>query len=255
MDNLIAEGKTKPFIIVMTYGMTNDTQPGGIRNFDIKPFETVLVDELIPYTDANFRTLSDQPNRAMAGLSMGGMETKTITLKHLEKFSHIGLFSGGSISPDDISDMAAFKQANNSFSSATAAVKSVETIPAVVAIPRRTSKRSKKPGLTVTTTSPRKRLTNGKPGGAVCASLPRCFSTHRVAAKTNASGAAKETAPIAAKENISGIWKAEFDSQIGRQKYTYTLKQDGANLTGKANSEVGDRKREARVEGRQSGRR
>ena len=112
MDNLIAEAKTKPFIIVMTYGMTNDTQPGGIRSFDIKPFETLLVDELIPYTDANFRTLSDQPNRAMAGLSMGGMETKTITLKHPEKFSHIGLFSGGSISPADISDVAAFKQAN-----------------------------------------------------------------------------------------------------------------------------------------------
>ena len=72
----------------------------------------MLVDELIPYTDSNFRTLSDQPNRAMAGLSMGGMETKTITLKHPEKFSHIGLFSGGSIGPDDISDMAAFKQAN-----------------------------------------------------------------------------------------------------------------------------------------------
>jgi enterochelin esterase-like enzyme len=112
MDNLIAEGKTKPFIIVMTYGMTNDTQPGGIRNFDIKPFETVLVDELIPYTDSNFRTLSDQPNRAMAGLSMGGMETKTITLKHPEKFSHIGLFSGGSIVPTTSPDMAAFKQAN-----------------------------------------------------------------------------------------------------------------------------------------------
>ncbi len=112
MDNLIAEGKTKPFLIVMTYGMTNDTQPGGIRNFDIKAFETVLVDELIPYTDANFRTLADQPNRAMAGLSMGGMETKTITLKHLDKFSHIGLFSGGSISPTDISDLPAFKNAN-----------------------------------------------------------------------------------------------------------------------------------------------
>ena len=112
MDNLLAENKTRPFIIVMTYGMTNDTQPGGIRNFDIKAFETVLVDELIPYTDSNFRTLSDQPNRAMAGLSMGGMETKTITLKHPEKFSHIGLFSGGTITPNDISDMAAFKQTN-----------------------------------------------------------------------------------------------------------------------------------------------
>jgi hypothetical protein len=98
MDNLIAEGKTKPFIIVMTYGMTNDTQPGGIRNFDIKPFETVLVDELIPYTDSNFRTLSDQPNRANGRPLMGGMETKTITLSIPRSSRHIGLFRGGSIS-------------------------------------------------------------------------------------------------------------------------------------------------------------
>src|SRR5690606_40994026 len=46
MDNLIAEGKAKPFIIVMTYGMTNEIEFGGLRNFDIKPFQTVLVDEL-----------------------------------------------------------------------------------------------------------------------------------------------------------------------------------------------------------------
>lgn len=75
MDNLIAEGKAKPFIIVMTYGMTNEIEFGGMRDFSIKPFQTVLVDELIPFIDANFRTLSDQPHRAMAGLSMGSMET------------------------------------------------------------------------------------------------------------------------------------------------------------------------------------
>ena len=110
MDNLLAEGKTRPFLIVMTYGMTNDTRMGGLRNFDIGPFQTVLVDELIPYVDANFRTLSDQPHRAMAGLSMGGMETKTITLKNLDKFSHIGLFSGGSISPADVDNTPGFKE-------------------------------------------------------------------------------------------------------------------------------------------------
>ena len=73
-------------------------------------FETVLVDELIPYIDANFRTLSDQPHRAMAGLSMGGMETKIITLKHLDKFSHIGLFSGGVITPADVEKTPGFKE-------------------------------------------------------------------------------------------------------------------------------------------------
>jgi enterochelin esterase-like enzyme len=109
MDNLIAEGRIKPFLIVMTYGMTNDVRIGGLANFKIDPFQTVLVDELIPYIDANFRTLSDQPHRAMAGLSMGGMETRWITLANPDKFSHIGLFSGGSISMDDVNNTPGFK--------------------------------------------------------------------------------------------------------------------------------------------------
>ena len=112
MDNLLAEQKTRPFIIVMTYGMTNDIRFGGLREFDIRPFQTVLVDELIPYIDSHFRTLSDQPHRAMAGLSMGGMETKQITLANLDTFSHIGLFSGGSLRPDEIADLDAFKEKN-----------------------------------------------------------------------------------------------------------------------------------------------
>jgi enterochelin esterase-like enzyme len=110
MDNLIADGKIKPFLIVMMYGMTNEIKFGGLRNFDIKPFQTVLIDELIPYVDANFRTLSDQPHRAMAGLSMGGMETKMITTANLDKFAYIGLFSGGTFSMDDVNKTAGFKE-------------------------------------------------------------------------------------------------------------------------------------------------
>lgn len=109
MDNLIAEGKIKPFIIVMTYGMTNEIKWGGIRNFDITPFQTVLVDELIPYVDANFRTLADQTHRAMAGLSMGGMETHTITLNKPEIFSHYALLSGGLYKPEEIKDKSKVK--------------------------------------------------------------------------------------------------------------------------------------------------
>ncbi len=102
MDNLIADGKIKPFIIVMTYGMTNEIKFGGLRNFDITPFQTVLVDELIPYVDASFRTIADQPHRAMAGLSMGGMETRMITMNKPEVFSHYALLSGGTYKPEDI---------------------------------------------------------------------------------------------------------------------------------------------------------
>ncbi len=123
MDNLIAAGKARPFIIVMA----NSYVPGaaapnrgaapaagggaqGRGMFNFSAFERMLIDDLIPYIDSNFRTLTDQPNRAMAGLSMGGMQTRQITLANLDKFSHIGIFSGGSISTNDITDMAAFKE-------------------------------------------------------------------------------------------------------------------------------------------------
>ena len=104
MDNLIAEGKIEPFIIVMTYGMTNDVKFGHIKEFTAKEFETVLVDELIPYIDSNFRTQADKKHRAMAGLSMGGFETKLITLRRPEVFNYYGLLSGGTYAPDDIKD-------------------------------------------------------------------------------------------------------------------------------------------------------
>lgn len=104
MDNLIAEGKIEPFIIVMTYGMTNDVKFGHIKEFTAKEFETVLVDELIPYIDSNFRTQADKKHRAMAGLSMGGFETKLITLRRPEVFNYYGLLSGGTYAPGDIKE-------------------------------------------------------------------------------------------------------------------------------------------------------
>ena len=104
MDNLIAEGKIKPFIIVNTYGMCNDIKMGHINEFDAKDFEAVLVDELIPYIDANFRTKADKWNRAMAGLSMGGFTTALITLRRTETFGYYGLLSGGSYAPEAIKD-------------------------------------------------------------------------------------------------------------------------------------------------------
>ncbi len=123
MDNLIAAGEAKPFIIVMDNGggigprpgpggAPKQKGPGGPPRFNFSAFAQILTEELIPFIDTNFRTLSDQPNRAMAGLSMGSMQTKQITLANLDKFSHIGMFSGGSIAASDpaLADPAAFKK-------------------------------------------------------------------------------------------------------------------------------------------------
>ena len=109
MDNLIADGKIKPFIIVMAYGLTNDIKFGTIGQFTAKEFETVLVDELVPFIDKNFLTKADKWNRAMAGLSMGGVETKLITLRRPEAFGYWGLLSGGMYMPEDIKDPKAVK--------------------------------------------------------------------------------------------------------------------------------------------------
>jgi len=124
MDNLIAESKCVPFIIVMDNGTwqwpANVPRPKpGERPAGQWPpkgwadnFMKTLIDDIIPMIDANFRTLADQKHRAMAGLSMGGMQTRYITLAHPELFSHVGIFSGGSITVEDINNSPGFKEKN-----------------------------------------------------------------------------------------------------------------------------------------------
>jgi len=118
MDNLIAGGKAKPFIIVMDNGTWTMTGPRPAdRSAGTWPpkgwadgFMKTLLEDIIPMIDANYRTLADQQHRAMAGLSMGGMQTRVITLAHPEVFSHVGIFSGGSISTEDLASAPGFKE-------------------------------------------------------------------------------------------------------------------------------------------------
>ncbi len=111
LDNLIAEGKAKPMLVVMEQGYARKPgepapvpparpapgQPAPPRDFSrmFSAFEEVMVNDLIPLIDATYRTLADRDSRAMAGLSMGGMQTFQIGLKHLDVFAALGGFSGG----------------------------------------------------------------------------------------------------------------------------------------------------------------
>jgi enterochelin esterase family protein len=116
MDNLIAEGKAKPFIIVMDNGTWTMSGPRRTEGGTWPPkgwadgFMKTLLNDIIPMIDANYRTLADQKHRAMAGLSMGGMQTRVITMANPTVFSHVGMFSGGSISPEDVENAPAFKE-------------------------------------------------------------------------------------------------------------------------------------------------
>lgn len=109
LDNLIASGNTKPMILVMAYGYAKRAghpepdwtgkplgSPEMLKAMQemASAFEDDLTEVLIPYVDSHFRTMTDRNHRAMAGLSMGGMQTFQVTFDHLDLFSYIGGFSG-----------------------------------------------------------------------------------------------------------------------------------------------------------------
>ena len=146
MDNLIAEGKAVPFIIFMDNGLDTrrpgDPAPGqggfggfggprpqggsgqggpgqggprrgfgGFGNF-FEAFQQILLEDIIPMVEKNYRVIADTEHRAMAGLSMGGMQTRGITLANPTTFAYVGMFSGGTFSVDDLKDAADFKKTN-----------------------------------------------------------------------------------------------------------------------------------------------
>lgn len=101
LDNLIAEGKAKPMIVVMESGNIEEAfrpkpgqDPAAARREFGASFTPMLLNDLIPMIDSKFRTLTNRENRAMAGLSWGGFQTFQITLNNLDKFAYIGGFSG-----------------------------------------------------------------------------------------------------------------------------------------------------------------
>ncbi len=151
MDNLIAAGKAVPFIIFMDNGL-NARKPGeqpmgfgGFRPQGPRPaggqrpqgapqggqrprmsgadfakmarrmggaFEEVLIKDIIPMVEKNYRVIADADHRAMAGLSMGGMQTHGITLNNPKTFAYVGIFSGGTIGADELTDVPDFKATN-----------------------------------------------------------------------------------------------------------------------------------------------
>lgn len=94
MDNLIAAKKAKPMIVVMPAGHTSAGMSmgnGGLAD----EFSQDFTKDIIPYVESHYRVLTDRGSRAMAGLSMGGMQTLNVTMSDLGKFSYIGVFSSG----------------------------------------------------------------------------------------------------------------------------------------------------------------
>jgi enterochelin esterase-like enzyme len=96
LDNLLAARKAKPFVVVMPFGY--GVPPGAPGN-DVA-FSRDLIEDVIPYVESKYRVIADRERRAIAGLSMGGGQSLSIGLNHLDLFSYVGGFSSG-IRPAD----------------------------------------------------------------------------------------------------------------------------------------------------------
>src|SRR6185437_10403279 len=101
LDNLIAEKKAVPMIVVMTAGhVSHDFQisrgPNSLLN---DPFDDDIVKVVIPYIDQHYATLTDRQHRAIVGFSMGGFQAMTIAFTHPELFDYLGIFSSGWFEP------------------------------------------------------------------------------------------------------------------------------------------------------------
>lgn len=93
MDNLIAEGKARPMLVVMMDG--NMGMGGGFSEQVLRAFENELKQAVIPYVESNFRTSKGPENRALAGLSMGGIQTLYAGIRNTDMFGYLGVFSSG----------------------------------------------------------------------------------------------------------------------------------------------------------------
>ncbi|MFH1195026.1 MAG: alpha/beta hydrolase-fold protein [bacterium] len=98
LDNLIADKKAKPMLVVMPDGNTN-TDFAGFGERTLKIFEAELKNCIIPFVENNYRAETDAKNRALAGLSMGGIQTLYVGVNNSNMFSYLGVFSSGWIQP------------------------------------------------------------------------------------------------------------------------------------------------------------
>lgn len=126
LDNLLKTGEALPFIIVMENGTWWDyfvddeeyqkksKQVKGLYLPDnwYHGFMNTLINDLVPMIDAKYRTIPDNKHRALAGLSMGAMETRQIGVARPDVFSWLGIFSGGVVTPDEANNSPLFKNNN-----------------------------------------------------------------------------------------------------------------------------------------------
>ncbi len=250
LDNLIAAKKAKPMVVVMPAGHTGPFRMGPRDPNAPRPavdeFVGDFLNDVVPYAEKNYRVHTDRKHRAIAGLSMGGGQTLNIAIPNLEKFAYFGVFSSG------IFGITGGRGGPGSAGGAPAGPSWEERNKAALENPEL------KKGLELVWFATGKEDFLIETSRATVALLEK----HKfdVVYKESAGGHtwinwrqyliefagllfADGATARARAADLSGSWAAEFDTQVGKQKYVFTFKVDGQKVTGQALSEIAGEKR------------
>ena len=237
LDNLIATGKAKPMIIVMPNTKACATfTPSAPGKDDACTKE--FVQDIIPAVDKAFRTKASRENRALAGLSMGGMVVMNVGFPHLDTFSEMYVYSSGHVGEEPL------KQFEENFAETFKDPKFNDHFRVPFYMSQGETDIALKNGQKVMAIMNKYGIRNFwvlSDGGHEWANwrrnlhqtaqimFPDCAAT----TATSNSTASNNNAPVS---NGTEKWQAAIDTQIGTMEYTWDVKIEGNNFTGKSNS-------------------
>ena len=257
LDNLIAAKKAKPMIVAMPMGHTGAFSfgPGSSFQKQMEEFEKDFTSDVRPFVETRYRVALERKDRAIAGLSMGGAQTLNISVKNLGDFGYIGVFSSGVFGivgggPGGPPQGPSWEEQNKAVLDNADLKKGLKLFwfatgkdDFLVETSRATVKMLDSHGFPMTYKE--------NEGGHTWINW-REFYLPEFAQLIFQETSAK---PASASEaGLSGKWTSEFDTQIGKQTYVFTLKSEGGKISGVAKAEIGGESHQSKiVDGKQEG--
>jgi len=255
LDNLIAAGQAKPMIVVMPMGHTGPFSfgPGNSFQKQMDEFVQDFQQDIRPLIESRYRTLAERQHRAVAGLSMGGAHTLDIAMANLSEYGYIGVFSSGVFGIErgglDSGPGAAWVQKHQPALEDEKLRTGLQLVwfatgkdDFVLATSRATVEALQTKGFEV-----QYKETEGGHTWLNWRDYLHEFAQLVFQDPPRTASANPSNTPAATSLGIAGKWSAEFDTQIGPQKYLFTLQVQDSNITGEATAEIAGEKHQSKI--------
>ncbi len=251
LDNLIAAGKARPMVVVMPMGHTGpfSFEAFGSLQKQMEEFEKDFVSDLRPLVERTYRVSGERRHRAIAGLSMGGAHTLDLAMEHLGDYGYIGVFSSGVFGIDRRGPFAgngpSWEDRHRDALGDAEAKKGLRLLwfatgkdDFILDTTKATVKMLQGRGFDVTYRESEGGHTWINWRENYLPEFAQLLFRDEVSAAPAGAGAGR---------GVAGRWAAEFDTQVGKQKYVFTFKEEGSKIVGAAEAEIAGEKHATKI--------